>query len=206
MNPQYKAREISHMLGDSGAKAVVALADLVPNVLEVQDDTEVEQVISVGADVEGATEFDDFLADETKGIVDRADDDIAVQPYTSGTTGTPKGVLLTHHNIGWTTRANADVPPGGFQASDRLVGTLPLFHIYGMSVVMNGAMYSGGTLPRLRVGCSDRDGPPRGSKHHDHVRRAGDVQRHDQPTRRRATSSRRLLRQLRRLEPADPRS
>jgi len=53
MNPQYKAREISHMLGDSGAKAVVALADLVPNVLEVQDDTEVEQVISVGADVEG---------------------------------------------------------------------------------------------------------------------------------------------------------
>ncbi|MFB1063482.1 long-chain fatty acid--CoA ligase [Natrinema sp. H-ect4] len=145
MNPQYKAREISHMLGDSGAKAVVALADLVPNVLEVQDDTEVEQVISVGADVEGATEFDDFLADETKDIVDRADDDIAVQPYTSGTTGTPKGVLLTHHNIGWTTRANADVPPGGFQASDRLVGTLPLFHIYGMSVVMNGAMYSGGT-------------------------------------------------------------
>ncbi|WP_254762805.1 long-chain-fatty-acid--CoA ligase [Natrinema marinum] len=145
MNPQYKAREISHLLGDSEAKAVVSLADNVPNVLEVLDDTDVEEVVSVGGDVDGATEFDEFLADETKDIVERADDDVAVQPYTSGTTGTPKGVLLTHHNIGWTTRANADVPPGGFQASDRLVGVLPLFHIYGMSVVMNGAMYSGGT-------------------------------------------------------------
>ncbi|OLZ42108.1 long-chain-fatty-acid--CoA ligase [Natrinema saccharevitans] len=145
MNPQYKAREISHMLGDSEAKAVVALADLVPNVLEVRDDTDVEQVVSVGADVDGATEFDDFLAEDTKAVVDRDDDDVAVQPYTSGTTGTPKGVLLTHHNLAFTTRANAVIPPGGFQASDRLIGTLPLFHIYGMSVVMNGAMYSGGT-------------------------------------------------------------
>ena len=145
MNPQYKAREISHLLADSGAEAVVSLADNVPEVLDVLDDTDVHEVVSVGADVEGATEFDDFLADGTVEIVDRADDDIAVQPYTSGTTGTPKGVLLTHHNLAWTTRTNAGVIPGEIQPDDKLLGVLPLFHIYGMSVVMNGSMYAGGT-------------------------------------------------------------
>ena len=145
MNPQYKAREISHLLADSGAEAVVSLADNVPEVLDVLDDTDVREVVSVGADVEGATEFDDFLAAGTAGTVDRADDDIAVQPYTSGTTGTPKGVLLTHHNLGWTTRTNSSVIPGEIGTEDKLLGVLPLFHIYGMSVVMNGSMYAGGT-------------------------------------------------------------
>ena len=145
MNPQYKAREISHLLADSGAKAVVSLANNVPEVLDVLEDTDVEEVISVGADVEGATEFEGFLADEMLPVVERGDDDIAVQPYTSGTTGTPKGVLLTHHNLGWTTRTNASIIPGEIQPDDKLVGVLPLFHIYGMSVVMNGSMYAGGT-------------------------------------------------------------
>jgi len=145
MNPQYKAREISHLLGDSGAKAVVSLANNVSEVVDVLDDTDVEEVISLGADVEGATEFDDFLADETLDTVDRADDDVAVQPYTSGTTGQPKGVLLSHHNLGWTTRTNAGIIPDEIGADDKLLGVLPLFHIYGMSVVMNGTMYAGGT-------------------------------------------------------------
>lgn len=145
MNPQYKGREISHLLADSEAKAVVSLGKNVPEVLDVLEETEVEQVISVGRDIEGATGFERFLADETLEIVDRKKDDIAVQPYTSGTTGTPKGVLLTHHNLAWTTRANAGIIPGEIQSDDKLLGVLPLFHIYGMSVVMNGAMYAGGT-------------------------------------------------------------
>ncbi|WP_335999214.1 long-chain-fatty-acid--CoA ligase [Halorientalis halophila] len=145
MNPQYKAREISHMLEDSEATAVIALADLVPFVREVQDDTDVEQIVSVGGDADGATEFDAFLADEPMETVERADDDVAAQPYTSGTTGTPKGVLLTHRNLGWMSRHADDIMEEKMGPEDKLLGVLPLFHIYGMTVVMNAGLYNGST-------------------------------------------------------------
>ncbi|MFD1588294.1 long-chain fatty acid--CoA ligase [Halorientalis brevis] len=145
MNPQYKAREISHLLADSGAKAVVTLSANAEAVAEVKPETDVETVVSVGEPVESATDFEAFLADETVPVVDRADDDVAVQPYTSGTTGKPKGVLLSHHNLASNTRANMTLPEPSIGPDDDLVGTLPLFHIYGMSAVMNAAVFTGAT-------------------------------------------------------------
>ncbi|WP_178916171.1 class I adenylate-forming enzyme family protein [Natronomonas gomsonensis] len=144
MNPQYKSREISHLLGDSGATAVVALADLVPQVQEVQDDTDVHTIVSVGGDTEGAVEFDDFLAEEELDVVDRDDDDVACQPYTSGTTGTPKGVLLTHRNLAFEARASPKIHDGIYD-DDKMLGVLPLFHIYGMTVTMLATLYEGGS-------------------------------------------------------------
>ncbi len=144
MNPQYKSREISHLLADSEASVVVTLADLVPFVQEVRDETAVETVVSVNGEAEGAVTFEEFLADEELPVVDRADDDVAVQPYTSGTTGTPKGVLLTHENLAWDARATADLMPGGVKQDDLFLGVLPLFHIYGMTVTMIATLFEGG--------------------------------------------------------------
>jgi long-chain acyl-CoA synthetase len=145
MNPQYKSREIEHLLGDSGAVAVVALADLVPQVQEIQDDTDVHTVVSVAGGADGATEYDEFLADDTLETVDREDDDVACQPYTSGTTGTPKGVLLTHGNLSFEARASPKIHDG-IHADDKTLGVLPLFHIYGMTVTMLATLYEGGSF------------------------------------------------------------
>ncbi|WP_433632524.1 long-chain-fatty-acid--CoA ligase [Halomicrococcus sp. NG-SE-24] len=139
MNPQYKSREIRHLLADSEAKVVVTLADLVPFVEEVEDDTAVEHVVAVG---EG--EFEAFLGDDDPAVVDRADDDVAVQPYTSGTTGQPKGVQLTHRNLASNASVAADLVPEGIRPDDKQLGVLPLFHIYGMTVVMNATLFNGG--------------------------------------------------------------
>jgi long-chain acyl-CoA synthetase len=145
MNPQYKAREIGHLLADSEAKVVVALADLVPFVEEVREDTSVEHVVSVGGDAEGATPFEEFLVPGAPESVERDEDDVAVQPYTSGTTGQPKGVQLTHRNLESNTAMADELIPDGIRPDDRQLGVLPLFHIYGMTVVMNATLFSGGT-------------------------------------------------------------
>jgi len=146
MNPQYKTREIDHLLSDSGATVVVTLADLVPLVQAVRDGTDVDTVGSVGGETEGATAFESFLSEGASETIDRDDDDVAVQPYTSGTTGQPKGVLLTHRNIASNSRSANEIIPDGVTPEDRMLGVLPLFHIYGMSVVMNATLYGGGTF------------------------------------------------------------
>ncbi|ELY43468.1 long-chain-fatty-acid--CoA ligase [Natronorubrum sulfidifaciens] len=146
MNPQYKAREIGHLLGDSEAAVVVALADLVPFVNAVKDDTSVEHVVSVGGEAEGATALEDFLEPGDPDIVERADDDVAVQPYTSGTTGQPKGVQLTHKNLASNAQSAAELIPDGIRSDDKQLGVLPLFHIYGMTVVMNSTLFNGGAF------------------------------------------------------------
>jgi len=144
MNPQYRSREISHLLADSGAKAVVTLPDLVEQVRAVQAETDVHTVVSVGADAEGATAFESFLAEAELPVRDRADEDVAVQPYTSGTTGQPKGVLLTHHNLAFTARSSAAIHDG-IRPDDRMLGVLPLFHIYGMTITMLATLFEGGS-------------------------------------------------------------
>jgi len=144
LNPQYKAREIEHILADSGAEVVVTLPELVEEVRNVESETDVREVVTVGAKEEDTTEYDDILSDETRETEPREDDDIAAQPYTSGTTGKPKGVLLTHENLSFVAEATPKVHDG-IRADDKMLGVLPLFHIYGMTVNMLATLYEGGS-------------------------------------------------------------
>ncbi len=144
LNPQYKAREIRHILADSGAETVVTLPDLVGEVRKVEPETDVREVVTVGGEAEGATEYDDFLADEPRETEPREDNGIAAQPYTSGTTGDPKGVLLTHRNLAFVAEATPKIHDG-IRTTDKMLGVLPLFHIYGMTVNMLATLYEGGS-------------------------------------------------------------
>jgi long-chain acyl-CoA synthetase len=76
---------------------------------------------------------------------DRAFDDVAIQPYTSGTTGKPKGVLLTHENL--LTTINSIVKFGIIgDPNETVLLVLPLFHIYALNAIMGGALYNGATV------------------------------------------------------------
>ncbi len=144
-NPLATPKELRMQLVDSGAKLVVAAPELVERAVEAAAGTDVSEIFAFGED-ERATPFATLL-DETGDPPEVAIDpraDIAALPYSSGTTGLPKGVMLTHHNL----VANL-CQFGGLSfidESDTLVGVLPMFHIYGMTVVMNGGLSVGATI------------------------------------------------------------
>ncbi len=129
-----------------GFVELLAVGRVLAGLLEVEDDTKVEQIVSIGGTAEIATPFKEFLANDELDVVDRADDDDAVQLYTSGTTGQPKGVQLTHENLATNAEASVAVVPNGIGVDDRQIGVLPFFHIYGMTITMNATLFNGGAF------------------------------------------------------------
>ena len=143
MNVLLTAREIRHYLTNSGAKIVVAWEDFAPAAIEAAEGTDVE-VISINP-----TNVGELIAgiDPYEDVLEVAPDDTAVILYTSGTTGQPKGAELTHHNI----RSNIESIRDLFAPSEEDVffGGLPLFHVFGQTVAMNGAVSAGAEITLL---------------------------------------------------------
>ena len=104
-----------------------------------------EHIFVVG-EAEGAAPFTDLIgdpADAPSAAIDPGED-LAVLPYSSGTTGLPKGVMLTHRNlVANLTQTQATLATG---ADDVLIAVLPFFHIYGQTVIMNLGLRAGATI------------------------------------------------------------
>ncbi|WP_226482700.1 class I adenylate-forming enzyme family protein [Natrinema amylolyticum] len=129
-NPQYQSRELEHQLTDSDAQVIVTHDRLRDVVEETISGTDVDPlVITVGDARPDDVPFE--AVDGEPICVDRADDDVATQLYTSGTTGKPKGVLSTHKNL--RTQAFAGLDAGVTDADEeRVLVSLPLYHTTGV--------------------------------------------------------------------------
>jgi acyl-CoA synthetase (AMP-forming)/AMP-acid ligase II len=151
VNPLYTAGELTHQLNDSGAKFLLTVPPFLDIAREAAEASGVEEVFVLG-EADGATPFTDLLgdpADAPKVEIDPGED-LAVLPYSSGTTGLSKGVMLTHRNLVANIVQTAGVQ--GLEEDDVMVGCLPFFHIYGMTVIMNLGIRSGVpivTMPRF---------------------------------------------------------
>jgi long-chain acyl-CoA synthetase len=146
INPLYTPGEIQYISADACVEAVVAVAPLAPLFAAIRPTLPgLQHVILVGAEAEGALEFSQVLASgEAFSEVEIAEDDLAVILYTSGTTGKPKGALLSHRNL----CSNALMAGKflGMCAEDTVVTVLPMFHVFCMTVCLNAPLSQGATL------------------------------------------------------------
>ncbi|MGH2748232.1 MAG: long-chain-fatty-acid--CoA ligase [Actinomycetota bacterium] len=138
LNPTLTARELGRILSDSGARVVLTAPPAEEAVADVASGVStVDRVVSV-SEWESALDGKDHADEETSA------DDVAVLAYTSGTTGEPKGAMLTHGNLVANLDQQMAIPEAHVTRDDVLYLSLPLFHIYGLNVtlglmVMNAA-------------------------------------------------------------------
>lgn len=135
INPMFKAPEIAFILKDSEAKAALVHAALAPTLREAADLAAVEPaLLSIGGEVEDALAMEAILDVDHEAFDPPAvaPGDIAAVLYTSGTTGRPKGAMLSHDNLVFDARASVD--HFGFSPDDRILVVLPMFHAFAATV------------------------------------------------------------------------
>jgi acyl-CoA synthetase (AMP-forming)/AMP-acid ligase II len=147
VNPTYTEREVRTQLLDSGARMLVTIAMFLEVAQAAVVGTDVTEVYLLGEVPEGAVGvaplaqlFGAPLAEQ----VPVSPEDLVCLPYSSGTTGVSKGVMLSHRNL--VANIAQVVPTSQLQAGEVLIAVLPFFHIYGMQVLMNCGLRVGATV------------------------------------------------------------
>ena len=180
-SPLYTAEELAAQVEDSGTRLLVTLDSpmLLPTAVEVLDRSSLETLVvtrladalpkwkslalrTLGrkqvASVPSRSDvglWSDWLGRDTGGLPDRSTDDLALLQYTGGTTGTPKGAMLSHANLGSNAIQVDMIDPFDRNEPDSVLGALPLFHVFANTCVLNRTVVKGGRivmLPRFDAG------------------------------------------------------
>ena len=143
INPTYGAEEVRFQLKDAGASMLVTIGIFAETAKAAIEGTDVTEVLTLDG-AEGTGNAMALLAAPIDQVAVDVHDDVVVLPYSSGTTGLPKGVMLTHYNL----VANiAQVQPiFELREHEVMLSFLPFFHIYGMQVLMNTGLSMGATI------------------------------------------------------------
>ncbi len=141
LNPGYRAAEIEYCLGDAEPGVVICRPPDLDGTQKLARPRGLQHIYSLGADAQGTLTEACQSLDGDYDICDVAPDDIAVLLYTSGTTGRPKGAMLTHANLA--TNALALHQAWGWRPDDVLLHALPLFHIHGLFVACHCVLLNG---------------------------------------------------------------
>jgi len=170
-NPLYSDRELLHQFNDSGSKLLITLDLLGNRMIDLRPQTGIRHIVytSIGdylpfpknllfplvgkkkklaADVKPASHVHKWkeLLSRTQPDASGADlsmDDVAMYQYTGGTTGVSKGVILTHGNLSRQVQQLQAWFPGFNKGQEMMLGALPFFHVFGLSVAMNLAIFMG---------------------------------------------------------------
>jgi len=172
VNPMYVERELEFQLKDAGVANIIAGQDFYPRLAAVQEKVGLQRIILTDfhdaslANLPSSPPIDKqtgtfalrelWTAGEKLSLpqIKVAAEDVALLQYTGGTTGLSKGAMLTHFNLVANVQQCVSWNPEIQMGKERMLAVLPFFHVYGMTVAMNEAIYLGATiilLPRFQV-------------------------------------------------------
>ncbi|MFO7795356.1 MAG: long-chain fatty acid--CoA ligase [Promethearchaeia archaeon] len=154
--------ELAYQLNDAGAEIIIAWDNQLEKINNIKERTRLRHIIITNVfdyspnppikppEIAGTKQFLNLIRDTKPNppkFETNAKEDIAILQYTGGTTGLPKGAMLTHYNIVSNCVATATwVAAETERGKDTALTNLPLFHIYGMTVCMNTPIYNASTI------------------------------------------------------------
>ncbi len=150
LNVAYTADEVGYYLRDATPSVFVGRPQSQAGLGEVAREAGVASLLTLGIEGDGSLAQRAESLPPYDDVAPRSNADLAAMLYTSGTTGKPKGAMITHGNLA--TNARALFETWGWQANDVLLHALPVFHVHGLFVALHCAMLGGSTvefLPRF---------------------------------------------------------